>query len=126
MFISVGYNARGFLFAGSRSAHGRDNAHMHSGRNLPPRLKHRLLICSQNRLRNPTAERASSTWPGVETASAGHGTKWGRVAWRHLREKAVCARAAVAGHCRECWTLPFPVCMDGICKLEGFADEIPY
>jgi predicted protein tyrosine phosphatase len=33
---------------------------------------HRVLfICSQNRLRSPTAEHVFSTWPGVETASAG-------------------------------------------------------
>ena len=33
---------------------------------------HRVLfICSQNRLRSPTAEQVFSTWPGVETASAG-------------------------------------------------------
>lgn len=30
-----------------------------------------LFLCSQNRLRSPTAERVFSTWPGVETASAG-------------------------------------------------------
>ena len=33
---------------------------------------HRVLfICSQNRLRSPTAEQVFSTWPGVETSSAG-------------------------------------------------------
>lgn len=30
-----------------------------------------LFICSQNRLRSPTAEQVFSSWPGVETASAG-------------------------------------------------------
>ncbi len=30
-----------------------------------------LFICSQNRLRSPTAEQVFATWPGVETASAG-------------------------------------------------------
>ena len=30
-----------------------------------------LFICSQNRLRSPTAEQVFSTWPGIETASAG-------------------------------------------------------
>ncbi|MCX5658233.1 MAG: low molecular weight protein tyrosine phosphatase family protein [Planctomycetota bacterium] len=30
-----------------------------------------LFICSQNRLRSPTAEQVFSTWPGVECASAG-------------------------------------------------------
>lgn len=30
-----------------------------------------LFICSQNRLRSPTAEHLFSDWPGVETASAG-------------------------------------------------------
>ena len=30
-----------------------------------------LYICSQNRLRSPTAEQVFADWPGVETASAG-------------------------------------------------------
>jgi len=30
-----------------------------------------LFICSQNRLRSPTAERVFAQWPNVETASAG-------------------------------------------------------
>lgn len=30
-----------------------------------------LFICSQNRLRSPTAEQVFAHWPGVETASAG-------------------------------------------------------
>lgn len=30
-----------------------------------------LFICSQNRLRSPTAEQVFSQWPGVECASAG-------------------------------------------------------
>ncbi|WP_454842106.1 low molecular weight protein tyrosine phosphatase family protein [Pseudomonas hormoni] len=30
-----------------------------------------LFICSQNRLRSPTAERHFADWPGVKTASAG-------------------------------------------------------
>jgi len=30
-----------------------------------------LFICGRNRLRSPTAEQVFSTWPGVETASAG-------------------------------------------------------
>ena len=30
-----------------------------------------LFICSQNRLRSPTAEQVFATWPGVEVASAG-------------------------------------------------------
>jgi predicted protein tyrosine phosphatase len=34
-------------------------------------MKHVLFICSQNRLRSPTAEEVFATWPGVETASAG-------------------------------------------------------
>jgi len=32
-----------------------------------------LFICSQNRLRSPTAEQVFSRWPGVETDSAGLG-----------------------------------------------------
>ena len=30
-----------------------------------------LFICSQNRLRSPTAEQVFSNWPGIDTASAG-------------------------------------------------------
>lgn len=32
-----------------------------------------LFICTQNRLRSPTAEQVFSLWPGVETDSAGLG-----------------------------------------------------
>jgi predicted protein tyrosine phosphatase len=36
-----------------------------------------LFICSQNRLRSPTAEQVFANWPGIETASAGvnHGAE---------------------------------------------------
>lgn len=36
-----------------------------------------LFICSQNRLRSPTAEQVFADWPGIETASAGlnHGAE---------------------------------------------------
>lgn len=34
-------------------------------------MKHVLFICSQNLLRSPTAEQVFSSWPGIETASAG-------------------------------------------------------
>jgi predicted protein tyrosine phosphatase len=30
-----------------------------------------LFICSQNRLRSPTAEQVFASWPGIETSSAG-------------------------------------------------------
>jgi predicted protein tyrosine phosphatase len=30
-----------------------------------------LFICSQNRLRSPTAEKVFANWPGIETTSAG-------------------------------------------------------
>ncbi len=30
-----------------------------------------LFVCSQNRLRSPTAEQVFSTWPGVDAMSAG-------------------------------------------------------
>jgi predicted protein tyrosine phosphatase len=30
-----------------------------------------LFVCSQNRLRSPTAEQVFSQWPGIECASAG-------------------------------------------------------
>jgi predicted protein tyrosine phosphatase len=34
-------------------------------------MKHVLFLCSQNRLRSPTAEQVFADWPGIETASAG-------------------------------------------------------
>lgn len=34
-------------------------------------MKRVLFVCSQNRLRSPTAEQVFSTWPGIEVASAG-------------------------------------------------------
>lgn len=34
-------------------------------------MKHVLFVCSQNRLRSPTAEQAFAGLPGVEVASAG-------------------------------------------------------
>lgn len=34
-------------------------------------MKHVLFICSQNRLRSPTAEQVFASWPEIETASAG-------------------------------------------------------
>jgi predicted protein tyrosine phosphatase len=39
--------------------------------------RHVLFICSQNRLRSPTAEQVFADWPGVETAWAGinHGAE---------------------------------------------------
>ena len=36
-------------------------------------MKRALFICTQNRLRSPTAEQLFSTWPTVETDSAGLG-----------------------------------------------------
>ncbi len=36
-------------------------------------MRRALFICSQNRLRSPTAEQVFSSWPGVETDSAGLG-----------------------------------------------------
>ena len=32
---------------------------------------HVLVVCSQNRLRSPTAEQVFADWPGIEVASAG-------------------------------------------------------
>lgn len=37
-------------------------------------MKKLLFICSQNRLRSPTAEHLFATWRGLETASAGLNT----------------------------------------------------
>lgn len=34
-------------------------------------MKRVLFICSQNRLRSPTAEQVFLSWPGIEVASAG-------------------------------------------------------
>ena len=34
-------------------------------------MKHVLFVCSQNRLRSPTAEQVFAGHPGIETASAG-------------------------------------------------------
>jgi predicted protein tyrosine phosphatase len=36
-------------------------------------MKRALFICSQNRLRSPTAEQVFANWPNVETDSAGVG-----------------------------------------------------
>lgn len=36
-----------------------------------PNLIRALFICTKNKLRSPTAEQVFSTWPGVETDSAG-------------------------------------------------------
>ena len=36
-------------------------------------MKRVLFICSQNRLRSPTAEQVFATWSGIETDSAGLG-----------------------------------------------------
>lgn len=33
--------------------------------------RHVLFLCSQNRLRSPTAEQVFASWPGIEVASAG-------------------------------------------------------
>lgn len=34
-----------------------------------------LFVCTQNRLRSPTAEQVFADWPGVETMSAGLGNE---------------------------------------------------
>lgn len=34
-------------------------------------MLHLLFICSQNKLRSPTAEQVFANWPGIECASAG-------------------------------------------------------
>jgi predicted protein tyrosine phosphatase len=36
-------------------------------------VRRALFICTQNKLRSPTAEQVFSSWPGVETDSAGLG-----------------------------------------------------
>ena len=34
-------------------------------------MRNVLFVCSQNRLRSPTAEQVFADWPGIETSSAG-------------------------------------------------------
>ena len=34
-------------------------------------VKHVLFVCSQNKLRSPTAEQVFASWPGIEVTSAG-------------------------------------------------------
>ncbi len=36
-----------------------------------PRMKNVLFVCSQNRLRSPTAEHVFADYPGIEVSSAG-------------------------------------------------------
>lgn len=49
-----------------------------------------LFICTQNRLRSPTAEQVFASWPGIETQSAGLGNDAGNpvspelLAWADL------------------------------------------
>ena len=49
-----------------------------------------LFICTQNRLRSPTAEQVFADWPGIETQSAGLGNDAGNpvspeiLAWADL------------------------------------------
>ena len=38
---------------------------------LDRRMRHLLFVCSQNRLRSPTAEHIFSGYPGIEVSSAG-------------------------------------------------------
>ena len=46
-----------------------------------------LFICTQNRLRSPTAEQVFADWPGIETASAGLGHEAG-APWALVMEVA--------------------------------------
>ena len=52
--------------------------------------RHVLFICTQNRLRSPTAEHVFADWPGIETQSAGLGNEAGNpvspelLAWADL------------------------------------------
>ena len=40
-------------------------------------MKNILFVCTQNRLRSPTAEQVFADWPGIETQSAGLGNEAG-------------------------------------------------
>ena len=40
-------------------------------------MKNILFVCTQNRLRSPTAEQVFADWPGIETQSAGLGNDAG-------------------------------------------------
>jgi predicted protein tyrosine phosphatase len=37
---------------------------------MPSGARRILFVCSQNRLRSPTAEQVFASWPGIEVASA--------------------------------------------------------
>lgn len=49
-----------------------------------------LFICSENRLRSPTAERVFSAYPGIQAIGAGTGSKaktpvsWGLIEWADI------------------------------------------
>lgn len=51
-------------------------------------MRHVLFVCSQNRLRSPTAEQIFSKWPGIEVASAGLDASAGNPLTRELVEWA--------------------------------------
>ena len=38
---------------------------------MPSDARRVLFVCSQNRLRSPTAEQVFASWPGIEASSAG-------------------------------------------------------
>ena len=80
-----------------------------------------LFICTQNRLRSPTAEQVFADWPGVETQSAGLGNDAATpvspelIAWAdlifvmekaHRRKLAAKFRAYLAGKRVICLDIP--------------------
>jgi predicted protein tyrosine phosphatase len=80
-----------------------------------------LFICTQNRLRSPTAEQVFADWPGVETQSAGLGNEAGNpvspelIAWAdlifvmeaaHRRKLAAKFRAHLGGKRVICLDIP--------------------
>ena len=84
-------------------------------------MKRALFICSQNRLRSPTAEQMFASWPNVETDSAGLGgdatvpLSSEQIAWAtiifvmekaHRRRLAVTFRRFLSGKRIVCLDIP--------------------
>lgn len=80
-----------------------------------------LFVCSQNRLRSPTAEQVFSRWPGVETASCGTNAtaevpaspellRWADIVFvmeaQHRRKLQQRFRAEVGGKRMVCLNIP--------------------
>lgn len=82
-------------------------------------MKRALFICTQNRLRSPTAETVFAAWPGVDTDSAGLGNdatvplsreqiEWATVIF--VMEKA--HRKRLSSKFRQCLNGKRVICLD--------------